>query len=488
MSCAHIHVNNYHMFQNFIKHIRRESKYYAAVLRIGIPLIISMSATTLMLFTDRMFLGRYSVDAIAAAGPAGAMAFTFLAFFGGIGSYTGTFVAQYFGARQFRQIGLTLWQAQYFAISAGALLALGATMARPIFEFIGHAAVIREQEIAYFRILMLGGITHVWHDVLASYFSGRGVTRPIMLVSIIGTMLNIPLDYLLINGCWIIPEMGIKGAAWATVISHAFICILLAAMIFRRRNETLYGILSQRRFHWGRFRRLMRFGLPNGVQMTVDNSTFLFLLLIIGQLGRMELAVSNIIFSINSLVFMPMIGLSIAVATLVGQTIGKGEPEEGVRFTRKAMHITMLYMGGMALWLVVFPHPILRLFLPADSAPAEAAEILSIGKTLLVFVAIYSILDTMNVIYSGALRGAGDVRFVTWAIAILSFGIMLLPAWIAVEWFGGGIYTVWVIVSFYICVLALVFRYRFRQGRWKSMHVIERPVRPTLGGIGRTKT
>ena len=220
--------------------------------------------------------------------------------------------------------------------------------------------------------------------------------------------------------------------------------------------------------------------------MTVDNSTFLFLLLIIGQLGRIELAVSNIIFSINSLVFMPMIGLSIAVATLVGQAIGKGEPEEGVRVTRKALYITMLYMGGMALMLVLFPHPILRLFLPADLTQAEAAEILSIGKTLLVFVAIYSILDTTNVIYSGALRGAGDVRFVTWAIAILSFGIMLLPSWIAVEWLSGGIYTVWVIVSFYVCVLALVFRYRFRQGRWKSMRVIERPVGPGPGGMGQT--
>ncbi len=472
------------MSWNHVKKHWQEPNGYAAVLRMGIPLVISMGATTLMLFTDRVFLGRYSVDAIAAAGPAGAMAFVFLAFFGGIGSYASTFIAQYSGARRPRQIGRTLWQAQYFTLLAGALLAIGAGMARPMFELIGHAPAIRELEIVYFRILMLGGITHVWHDVLACYFSGRGVTRPIMLVSIAGAVLNIPLDYVMIYGWGPIPELGVGGAAGATVISQTFICVLLAAMVFRRRNDLVHGVISERKLDLELFRRLMRFGLPSGVQVAVDTTAFSFFLLIIGRLGRMELAVSNIVFSINSLVFMPMLGLSIATATLVGQAIGREKPDEGVTATRNALHLTMLYMGAMALLLVLFPNPLLRLFLPPGSAPAEAAEILSTGAMLLVFVAIYSLLDTMNVVYSGALRGAGDVRFVTWTIAILSFGIMVVPSWIAVEWLGGGIYTVWTIGSFYICVLALVFWRRFRQGRWKSMRVIEPAVGLVQGGVG----
>lgn len=472
------------MSWNYIEKNWHGANGYAAVLRMGIPLVISMGATTLMLFTDRVFLGRYSVDAIAAAGPAGAMSFVFLAFFGGIGSYASTFIAQYSGARQPRQIGRTLWQAHYFTLLAGVLLAFGAGLARPMFELIGHTPAIRELEIVYFRILMLGGITHVWHDVLACYFSGRGVTRPIMLVSIAGAILNIPLDYVMINGGGIFPEMGVAGAAWATVISQTFICILLAAMIFRRRNEIAHGVLSQRRLDPKLFRRLMRFGLPSGVQIAVDITAFSFFLLIIGRLGRMELAVSNIVFSINSLVFMPMLGLSIATATLVGQAIGREKPDDGVTATRHALHLTMLYMGGMALMLVLFPEHLLKLFLPPGSAPVEAAEILSTGAVLLIFVAVYSLLDTMNVIYSGALRGAGDVRFVTWTIAALSMGIMVVPSFIAVEFFGGGIYTVWSIGSFYICVLALVFWRRFRQGKWKSMRVIEPSVGLVQGGVG----
>ncbi len=472
------------MSWNYIKNSWPGPNGYAAVLRMGIPLVISMGATTLMLFTDRVFLGRYSVDAIAAAGPAGAMAFVFLAFFGGIGSYASTFIAQYSGARRPRQVGRTLWQAHYFTVLAGVLLAIGAGMARPMFELIGHAPAIRELEIVYFRILMLGGITHVWHDVLGCYFSGRGVTRPIMLVSIAGACLNIPLDYVMINGWGRIPALGVAGAAWAPVISHTFICILLAAMIFRRRNEIAHGVLSERRLDPELFRRLMRFGLPSGVQIAVDITAFSFFLLIIGRLGRMELAVSNIVFSINSLVFMPMLGLSIATATLVGQAIGREKPDEGITATRHALHLTMLYMGGMAMMLVLFPRPMLNLFLPPGAAPAEAAEMLSTGAALLVFVAVYSLLDTMNVIYSGALRGAGDVRFVTWTIAALSMGIMVVPSFIAVEFFGGGIYTVWSIGSFYICVLALVFWRRFRQGKWKSMRVIEPSVGLVQGGVG----
>lgn len=450
----------------------------------GLPLVISMGATTLMLFTDRVFLGRYGVDAIAAAGPAGAMAFVFLAFFSGIGSYASTFIAQYAGARQPRQIGRTLWQAHYFTLLAGGLLAGGAGLARPLLDFIGHAPDIRELEVVYFRILMLGGLPHVLRDVLACYFSGRGVTRPIMLVSIAGALLNIPLDYIMINGWWMMPELGVAGAAGATVISQVFICVLLAAMIFRRKNEIAHGVISQWRLELAAFRRLMRFGLPSGVQVAVDVMAFSFFLLIIGRLGRLELAVSNIVFSINSLVFMPMLGLSVATATLVGQAIGRETPAEGVVATRCALHLTTLYMGAMALLLVLSPRPLLLMFLPPGGPPGEAAEIMSTGAILLIFVAAYSLLDTMNVIYSGALRGAGDVRFVTWTIAGLSFGIMVVPSYIAVEWLGGGIYTVWSIGSIYVCVLALIFWWRFRQGRWKSMRVIEPTVGIVQGGMG----
>ncbi len=455
---------------------------YADVLRVGTPLVISMGAATLMLFTDRVFLGRYSLDAIAAAGPAGAFAFVFLALLAGAAGYVNTFIAQYYGAGRYRQIGRALWQAIYLTLFAGILLAVIGTTARPLFKLFEHPAEIQAMERTYFQILLWGGLPHVLRDVLATFFSGRGKTRPIMLVSMSAAAMNIPLDYAMINGYGIIPELGIAGAAWATVISHAFGALLFAILIFRPRHEQAYGVIREWRLDRALCARLIRFGLPSGLQLAMDVIAFSFYLMIIGRIGRIELAVSNIAFSINSLVFMPMIGLSIATAIMVGQAIGRDQPSDGVQATRSALHLTTAYMTALALLLILMPTPILRLFSAPGTPAAEAAAILSAGKILLRFVAAYSLLDVMNVIYSGALRGAGDIRFVTWTIAILSFSGLVLPTLVAVERLHLGLYAVWTIGSIYICILALIFRWRFKQGRWQSMRVIE-PSAPRHGSL-----
>jgi MATE family multidrug resistance protein len=93
--------------------------------------------------------------------------------------------------------------------------------------------------------------------------------------------------------------------------------------------------------------------------------------------------------------------------------------------------------------------------------------------SVLRFIAFYSVFDALNVIYSGALRGAGDTKFIGWTIACLSLGLIVLPVAVGVIYFHAGLYTVWGFVSAYVCVLALVFRWRYRQGRWKRMRVIE---------------
>jgi len=96
---------------------------YRDVLRISLPLIISMSSFTVMLFTDRLFLGRYALDTLAAAVPAGSLAFMFMCFFMGVVEFTNTFVAQYIGAHLPQRVGSALWQGIYFAMAAGILLA-----------------------------------------------------------------------------------------------------------------------------------------------------------------------------------------------------------------------------------------------------------------------------------------------------------------------------------------------------------------------------
>ena len=116
----------------------------------------------------------------------------------------------------------------------------------------------------------------------------------------------------------------------------------------------------------------------------------------------------------------------------------------------------------------------MNLFRSRGPEQADYESILKIGVVLLRFVAFYSLFDILFIVYSSAIKGAGDTRFVMWAIGLLSIGIMVVPVYIMVIYLESGIYPAWVAVTVYICVAGIVFWRRYANGKWKEMRVIER--------------
>ncbi len=445
---------------------------YRAVLDISLPLVVSMASTTIMLFTDRIFLANYSLDAIAAATPAGVTNFLFMSFFMGVGTYVNVFVAQYVGAGAGDRVGTALWQGIYWCLFSAIFLAALYFIAGPLFAAFGHPPQVSRLEITYFRLLTLGAGLGVLGPTLGCFYSGRGLTRPVMIVNLIGAAVNIPLDYALINGFWGFPRLGIAGAALATIIAWTVTAALFVVLIFRADNERRFAVRTRRRFEGEIFGRLMKYGLPNGVQFFLDIFAFTFFVIMIGRLGRNQLAASNIVFAIDMLAFLPMIGFSIGLSTLVGQAIGRRRPEDGVQATISTLHITLLYMTLIALAFVVIPHVLLDLFRTHGLSPSQFKPISDTGVILLRFAAVYTVLDASAVVFSGAIKGAGDTRFVMWVMLLTSLGVMVGPVFIGIEYLGLRLYGAWVFITLYVGLLALVFWLRFRGGKWQKMRVI----------------
>ena len=446
---------------------------YRQVLAISLPLVASMGSITLMQFTDRVFLANYSVDSIAAAMPAGIASFTFIAFFMGVASYTNAFVAQYTGAQAYERVGAALWQGIWFSIFSSCFLASFYFISEPLFTVIGHSPHIRALEVSYFNILTLGAGLVVTSSAMACFYTGRGLTWTVMLVHMTGALVNIPLDYCLINGIGPFPEMGIEGAAIATVTASASIVLILILLIFSRKNRRDFGTWANRKFDRELFGRLMRYGLPSGIQFFLEIFGFTFFIQMLGRLGDLELAVSNIVLSIQALSFLPMVGFHIGTVTLVGQAMGRGRPEEGAYATISAFHITLLYMMIVAALFIFLPEPLLNLFKSDRYSVAQFAEILGMGFILMRFVVLFCFFDALNLVFSGALKGAGDTRFIMWTIGALSFGIMIIPVYLATEVLGAGVYTAWVLATVYVGALGTAFMLRYRNGRWKEMRIIE---------------
>ena len=314
-----------HVVQSSRDRWHRENGY-RQVLTIAIPLVLSMGSLAIMLFVDRMFLTWYSTEAVAASMPAGMLNFALMTLFIGTAGYTGTFVAQYQGAGQYQRIGPTVWQGVYVSLIGGAVLLALVPFAGVFFRFVGHEAAIRENEIVYFRILCLGATPVIASAAVAGFFSGRGRTWPVMWVNVLATAINAVMDYALIFGHWGFPELGISGAAIATIISSIVQIIVFLALLSRPEYNLHYHSLAGWRFDPALFARLVRFGLPSGLQFFIDMIGFSIFILFMGRLGTVPLAAINIAMNVSILAFLPMIGVGIAISVLVGQSLGRTGP------------------------------------------------------------------------------------------------------------------------------------------------------------------
>lgn len=445
---------------------------YRDVLRIALPLALSTSSWALLHFTDRMFLSWYSVNAVAAAVPGSVTNFCLVSLFMGTATYVNVFIAQYIGARKLEQVGRILWQGIYFAILSGLVVLIAIPLAPFLFRLVGHEKAVMEMEIEYFRILCLGSGAAVLASTLSTFFIGRGKTLAVLLVNLTAAAANIVFDYAWIFGHWGFPRMGIRGAGYATVLATLLRFSLYMILISRRAYRKDYGTFRGWRPSLPLFRRLMRFGLPNGVQFMLEILGFTMFVLLAGKLSSQALAATNITFSINSLAFTPMLGFAFAVSTLVGQYLGANRPDIAERCPGSAFRIASFYVGAFCVVYVFSPGIFVRFF-GRNLDPVEFEPVRRTIVVLLKFVAVYCIFDMLNIIYAHAVKGAGDTRFVMWVSVGLSWPLLVIPTYLICVVYKGSIYLAWGFMTLYVVVLGITFCLRFRGGKWKTMRVIE---------------
>ncbi|MFH0976812.1 MAG: MATE family efflux transporter [Spirochaetota bacterium] len=452
-----------------------EEAGYRDFLKLAFPLILSTGTWTIQHFVNRVFLTWYSPTAIAASMPAGMLSFALIALFLGTVTYVDVFVAQYYGAKQYRKIGPALWQGVYLSIAGGLLILSTLPAAEPVFKFIGHDPAIRHDEIIYYKYLAAASFAPLLSSVLSGFYSGRGKTWTLVIVNIITITINIIIDNILIFGKMGFKPMGIEGSGIATAVSSSVSFLIYLFLITRSGYEKEYATRSGWRPDLALIKRILRYGFPSGVHFFLDMSGFTIFILIMGTLGTVPLAATNIAFNISTLSFMPMLGCAIAVSILVGQNLGANRPEIAQKSVWSGFQLTFTYMLIIACLYLAAP----SVFVGAFAAHANAESFAEIGllvTILLRFVALYSLFDAMNIIFAAAIKGAGDTHFVMRFIVTASVVVLIIPSYIALEIFNLGIFSGWSIASFYIAVLGIVFFVRFLGGKWKSMRVIERTV------------
>lgn len=441
------------------------------ILAISLPLIMSTISYTIMQFCDRMFLAWDSNQALAAALPAGVLSWTLTSMPLGIASYASTFVAQFFGAKQFDKIGPIVWQAIWMSVACIPIFLVVGAFGKTIFSSLGHAEPLANLEGIYFLALSFGSGAVILDAGISAFFIGRGKTGVVMLVNLFGAGLNILLDYMFIFGAGALPAMGIWGAGIATSIS-VWTKVAIFGYLFLQAKHKSFGIRTRYHLDIKLMKRFMQFGVPNGIQFLIEGMAITFFVIIIAKISDDASAASSVVFSINMLVFYPIIGLGMGCSTLVGQRIGQRAPGLAGRATWNTLLIGLLYTSAFTLAYFIVPHWFLYFH---EVKGAEFDKIYPITISFLRFVAIYCLFDTVQIVFVSAIKGAGDTRFVVMA-TIISATLFLTVGSIGSNSFTEPMAQVnwwWICLTGWICLLSAIYMIRFLMGRWQTMTVLE---------------
>ena len=443
---------------------------YKEVLVLAIPLIITTGSGSLQSFIDRMFLSWFDSNALAATVPAALVSMTLTAFFLGVASYVAVFVAQHYGAREHPRIGGAVWQGFYILLPALLFVIPISIYIEPIFAWIGHDPILQAMEVSYARILILAIPVIIVSASVAGFFSGIGRTSVVMWSNLLITLLNIALDYGLIFGHWGLPRMGVAGAAWATVIALSAGTFTQLWVFFIPSYRKVYNSLSDWRFDGPLFRRLLRFGLPVGLQAQMQMLAWTLFVLLIGKIGIAALTAHSIAMNVFMLMVMPVMGMSIAVSVLVGQRLGAGDTGSAERVTYSAIHLSLLFFVVAGLMLVTQPNWFIAPFVQGMT-PEVYASTIPLVKDLLTVVAMFCVFEAASMMMAGALKGAGDTHFVAWAGILCSWLVLVLPTALLAYFWHGNLLWSWLFFLLSGFTMCLVHWLRFRTAKWKLLRV-----------------
>lgn len=441
------------------------------LLRIALPLILSQSFMTVQVFVDTLLLSWHDPLEMAASFPAVMWYWLFFGVLQVTAGYTSTFVAQYTGANQPQRVGPAVWQGIHFAVVAGILFLVVAPLAPYLIAIGRHPPEIQKLETIYLRCLSFAALPMLVMAAVNGFFSGRGQTWTVLAIEGFGTAVNIALAMLLIFGRGGLPQMGIEGAGWATVVGSYAAALLGLVLMLPKKYRDQFDTLGGWKLEGELFGRLMKFGGPAGMQVFLDVLVFNAFTQLVGRLGEAALGATTLTVRLNMISFLPMMGLGQAICILVGQRLGENRPELAEKSAYTGLKWSLGYMCLVAFLYVTIPGVLVSMF-EGDKDPEKFAAIARIVPGLMLCVAVFSIADAINLSFAFALRGAGDTKYVTALTFALAWPLMVIPTALTV-WLGGNVYWCWVFATAHIIGMSVCFWFRFRGGKWKSMRVIE---------------
>ena len=439
------------------------------LLRLALPMVVSQGTFAVMIFTDRYFMSQIDPAHMAAALGGGVASFFSFCFFLGLLAYANALAAQYLGAGEPEKCPKVVTQGMIMTAMSAPFLSLITFLVAGIFEGMGHEPAQVELERTYYLILMSGVLVTLAKVCISSYFAGIGRTHVVMICDVFGLFINIPLCYVMVFGKLGFPALGIVGAGISTVVATVLGFALFVAFYFRKEHRDTFAVRDSFSLDVKILRRFWRLGFPSGLELFLNVAAFNLFLLMFQSYGIAEGASAAIVFNWDILSFIPMIGLSVGIISMIGRFVGARDMARVNEVMIAAFAVALAYSAMLAIIYSAFRYPLVEVFAPPSG---DFSAIREMSAFMMIGLSSYVMADAVILVCGGILRGAGDTRWLMVASVSLHWA-MLVAQFFIIRVFELHPRVSWIAFVAMVFAIALVYALRLKTGRWRDPDVLE---------------
>ncbi|BAV94236.1 MATE family efflux transporter [Ichthyobacterium seriolicida] len=435
--------------------MRKYTSEFKNNLKIAYPIIIGQLGYVILSLTDNLMIGRLGAENLAASSLANGVFLAVYVFGLGVSSAITPIVAEFDGRGSLKE-GAKVFQHSLILNIFLALFMISVLLCLvPMLKYFDQPERVIELTIPYLVILSISIMPMMIFQTLKQFAEGLANTKPAMNASLVGNLANIIFNYGLIFGNLGMPELGIEGAGYGTLIARIFTLASMLIIIYNQKHFRSYTVfITFSTYSRDIFIRIIKVGVPIGLQMLFEVGAFASCTFIAGFLGAKYIAAHQIALNLASISFLVITGVSAAASIRVANQKGKDN-----KYCMRIMGMSCLLMTFFLMTFFALVFFIFRDFLPifyiAD------IEVIKIASSLLIIVAVFQITDGLQVVALGALRGMQDV-FIPTCFTFIAYWFITIPlAYILGITMGFGIEGIWIAISIGLSILAIVFIHRF---------------------------
>lgn len=440
---------------------------YTTVARLAVPVMIGMLTQTFINLFDVAMVGRLGADAKTALAALGVGIITLWVFGGALNAMSVgilSLVTRRFGEKEYGKAGEVLFVGIIMAVVLGTAMAIiGYLISTPLFALLTRNQTVALEGAAFIRFRFIGLLPFLVIIVYKAFFDALGKTWVFMYVEIIMNIVNVILSYGLILGHLGFPRLGVEGAGISATASSFVGAAAIVLYSFTRRYRT-FGIYKTWRINGRLIREIVAISYPAAIAAVLTTLGFEAFIVISGKISVVAQAATTILTQLASLTFLPLLGFGTAAATMVGQSLGAGSPDEAEKYAYSAVKLGTVIIAVLAVTFIAFPQEVIRLFTDTHAVIIEGSKALIIFSLAMVFEAI-------GIISSQALFGAGYTKYVMVVDVSLHWLVFVPLSYVLGVVAGLHIVGLWMSADIYVFLLSMLMLAGLRRGRWKLVRI-----------------